>query len=629
MRFNKDQLQNPKAKDFKGVIDKLVNSTKVDKIQVSRMEVAGTITFSITGKPENVHKAKRQLWNEVGIKVSDSVSAPASVLPFVIGKNHANLNSIREISGAKVTVPTKKDSASEEEEVQIMIEGLDFEVARAKEELNKIIDARTSRKTEHLNIPADFHVLIAGVNDANIEQWEGERDIKIRIPNVHDPASVDEPIDLITLTGHRDVVAEVKEKIERLYEKLKAETHVAHIELVPRAKHRFIIGNRGDGIKELLAETGCAVIVPPLWVEAANTIEIRGTKSQIGIGLSKVLEREAALTIVTVDLTSFYGAGEDGIVNARNFYRYAKRRNLFSNIPPKNVNLSLPKEATENSFVFEIDGKDAEQVRRAETTLKNLITSFPPEKFLSLEVDPCVHGIVFGKKDQSIKDQHVHCLFEPSDPEILLVYEGSKDPQSALQAVKEHLETVEKEASEDIDERTLKIPRKYHGIIAGPNGSTLNALIGDQSENAAGVKVHVYLGGKSADADEDVVIVRGPRALVARVSKNIEEHVAESKHTEPNASHVEEFTIPEEYSKNIIGKGGKRIQELREKYAVTIKVDEGKVYIQGIKRNAEEAKKSIVHIVDELKDDTSKRLHVKNEHHGHLIGEKGISNFEM
>jgi len=306
-----------------------------------------------------------------------------------------------------------------------------------------------------------------------------------------------------------------------------------------------------------------------------------------------------------------YCAGE----GARNFYRYAKRRNLFSNIAPKNVNLTVPK--GDGSFVFEIDGKDAEQVRRAETALKNLIASFPSEKFLSVEIDPCVHGVVFGKK---IKDQHVYYLWEQDDPEILLVYEGTKDPQAALQTVKQHLESVAREASADIDERTLQISRKYHDIIAGPNGTTLNALIGEQE--TAGVKVHVYLGGKSRNA-EDVVIVRGPRALIQRVAKNIEEHVAESKTTEPNASHVEEFTIPEEYSKNVIGKGGKRIQELREKYAVTIKVDEGKVYIQGVKRNAEEAKKSIMHIVDELKDDTSKRLHVKNEHHGHLIGEKG------
>jgi hypothetical protein len=177
----------------------------------------------------------------------------------------------------------------------------------------------------------------------------------------------------------------------------------------------------------------------------------------------------------------------------------------------------------------------------------------------------------------------------------------------------------------DIAEQSLNIPRKYHKIIIGPNRTTLNALIGDQSDRTSGTRIQVYVGGKSRDPEkqDDVVIVRGPSADVARVVKNISDHVAEAKHTEFITSHVEEFTIPEAYSKNVIGKGGKRIQELRERFGVSIKVDEGKVYLQGVKKNAEEAKKSILQIVNELKDDTIHRLHIRNEHHGHLIGEKG------
>ena len=62
---------------------------------------------------------------------------------------------------------------------------------------------------------------------------------------------------------------------------------------------------------------------------------------------------------------------------------------------------------------------------------------------------------------------------------------------------------------------------------------------------------------------------------------------------------------------------------MRDRFGVAIKVDEGKVQIQGVKENAEEAKKLILHIVNELKDDTITRLPIKNEHHEHLIGEKG------
>lgn len=485
-----------------------------------------------------------------------------------------------------------------------------------------------------MDIPPDFFLLIAGPNDANIQEWEGDvdRDIKIRIPHPHHSVSDDH----ITLIGHKDLVAEVREKIETKYKQLRASTTAATID-VPRAQHRFLIGDRGEGIKNLFAETGCAVIVPPLRVDAGDRIQVRAERSKLGVGLVKILERAAEVTLTTVDLLSFTGKDEEGILHARNFFRYAKRQNLFARLVPfDTVNLSIPKTfavmADNPSMMFEIDGKDATQVHNVENALHALIRSKPRNRFTTIEVDPCLHGVLIGKKGQGlqfIKEQFdVFCLFqseEDADPEILLVYEGHADPTSSLEAAKEYMQTHASTTS-DIDEHTLNIPRKYHKIIVGPNGTTLNALIGDQSDRLSGTRVHVWVGGKSRDPDkqDDVVVVRGPTQEVLRVIKNIQEHVAEAKHTEFITSHVEEFTIPLEYSKNIIGRGGKRIQELRERFGVSIKVDEGKVHVQGVKKNGEEAKKSILQIVAELKDDTIQRLPVKNEHHGHLIGEKGL-----
>jgi rRNA processing protein Krr1/Pno1 len=483
------------------------------------------------------------------------------------------------------------------------------------------------------DIPSDFYLLIAGPNDSNITEWEGgeDRDIKIRIPNPHHPSSDEH----ITLSGHRDQIAEVREKIEALYQKLKSTTASATVD-VPRAQHRFLIGDRGDGIKALFVETGCAVIVPPLREQAGDKVVIRSERSKVGPGIGKVLERASEVTLVTVDLTTLTGKDKKGVAHARNIYRYARRQNLFSKLAAEGVNLSIPKPSTvmamaekQLSIIFEIDGKDADAVFKVESALKSLVKSLPAEKFDSLEIDPCLHGILIGKKGaglQSIKDQfNVYCLFENQDegePEILLVYEGNEAPTPALSAAKDHMNHLASTIP-DIEEQTLHIPRKYHKIIVGPNGTTLNALIGDQNDRAT--RVNVYVGGKSRDPEkqEDIVIVRGPSKDMQRVVKNINDHVSEAKHTEFITSHVEEFTIPVDYSKNIIGKGGKRIQELRERFGVQIKVDEGKVHIQGVKKNAEEAKKVIQSIVNELKDDTIERIPVKNIHHGHLIGEKG------
>ena len=68
--FKKNQLATPNAKDFTSICEKITKFSGVEKISVSRMKVAEIVTFTITGKPENVIKARNRLQNEVGIKVS-------------------------------------------------------------------------------------------------------------------------------------------------------------------------------------------------------------------------------------------------------------------------------------------------------------------------------------------------------------------------------------------------------------------------------------------------------------------------------------------------------------------------------------------------------------------------------
>jgi hypothetical protein len=74
VRFQKHQLQNPNAKDFAVICDKIAKFANVEKIVFSRMKVSEVLTFSITGKPENVVKARNRLQNEVGIRVRTSSS---------------------------------------------------------------------------------------------------------------------------------------------------------------------------------------------------------------------------------------------------------------------------------------------------------------------------------------------------------------------------------------------------------------------------------------------------------------------------------------------------------------------------------------------------------------------------
>ena len=75
-----------------------------------------------------------------------------SVLPYIIGKKGANLRTIQDNSGANVQIPKKADlettsiaddnTTSEQDLVEITIEGIDIAVEKARDEISKIIDER-------------------------------------------------------------------------------------------------------------------------------------------------------------------------------------------------------------------------------------------------------------------------------------------------------------------------------------------------------------------------------------------------------------------------------------------------------------------------------------------------------
>ena len=78
---------------------------------------------------------------------------PSSILPYIIGKRGVTLKNIQELSGANVRVPKREDvenasiiadGADDEDLVEITIEGIGAAVAKAKEEITKIIDEKVS-----------------------------------------------------------------------------------------------------------------------------------------------------------------------------------------------------------------------------------------------------------------------------------------------------------------------------------------------------------------------------------------------------------------------------------------------------------------------------------------------------
>ena len=99
---------------------------------------------------------------------------------------------------------------------------------------------------ERLKIEHVYHPFIAGANASKTMEQTGAR---INIP----PPSAQK--DEITIAGEKEGVAKAKETVMAIYEEKKRKTTTVSIE-VKKSQHKYVIGPRGETLKEILTLTG-------------------------------------------------------------------------------------------------------------------------------------------------------------------------------------------------------------------------------------------------------------------------------------------------------------------------------------------------------------------------------------
>jgi len=634
----------------------LTNQTQID-VSTSR---SGAITFIIKGNPENVQRSRRYIMKELALRQSLAVHIPKSVLPHIIGAKGKTLKGIEERAAVKIQTPKRDENATsplsepsnefdeiaEEPSVDITVEG-DFEgVAIAKAEIDAIVNDKTSQTSvKFTTVAPEFYNLIAGPHHANVQKWEKNWDLKIHVPvstmveDGHIPAP-------ITISGDKDQVKQARETIENLYSDLKATTIAAEIH-VPKPQHKFIVGEKGNTIQEILAETDCSVIVPPA-NSLTDKIVVRGPPAKVGMGISMVMEKANSVSLTTLDILPAHKSRTDNPArHSRDLTRYFLRTKEFHRLETEHqVSIHFPRIADledENikDCVWEISGKVKQNVDKVRVILRDLVKDYPPHRFAYIEIDSLLHRHIVGRNGRNLqkvnKENSVEIMLateDESDSEVCIVYVGNPGEQlpsvaditRVLDNVKEQLQKITSEAANLVTQR-YTVPVKYHKSIIGPNGTTLNTFTGGSES-----RVRVTFGNQRNnkrnrkildDCDDETITVHGPSEEVERVIKEMRKYVEELKHHDVMHSYTDVFEFPQKYSKNLIGKGGANITKYREELGVSINVNEGKIEIKGIKKNVEEARSRIELLVERLKDETVKRLKVPIEHHSALIGKNG------
>ncbi|GAO47518.1 hypothetical protein G7K_1723-t1 [Saitoella complicata NRRL Y-17804] len=583
------------------------------RIEISTARKTGQTTFLIRGSPEVVSKAKRELMKEVAAKIKTIVKVPSRVRRFIIGAKGATLREIETKTGAHVQLPKREETDAQEHEdseeevmVDVTVEG-DFDGVRlAKEEIEKIVDERTQNITARVaGIDAAFLPMI----QAKISELE-QGDLKIRTTVVDDKATV-------ILSGDKKIVNPTKAQIEEIYAELQRNTTAVNLP-VPARKHRFLTGK----VQSILESTGCAVVLPQ---DGSDNVTVRGPSAQLGQGIEAMMNIVNEVVLDALDITGAHPNAERGAQrHASDVGKFLVKSGEMASIE-KDFGVQVQVQEANGRVVFEIAGAQEGEVKRARRELVNAVNALQPYRFAYVEVDPLVRRHVQGTKNKNVQkakqEQGIEVFFgEGEDALVALVHAGKEGDSEFLDrevvgqrlgAVKAEFEQAAGDAK-DFVTKEIQAEVKFHKIIVGPKGTTLNAITGGPD-----APIVVKIG------NDETISIRGPSKEVDRVAKEILDLVEEAKTNEVLNSYTQSFDFPAKFSKNLIGKAGANITKLREELGVKIEVDEGKVEIQGMKKNVEEAKARVLSLAERLEDETIYRLAIPFKYHRALIGQAG------
>ena len=373
---------------------------------------------------------------------------PLSVRPHIIGRQGAVVQGISKRTGARVQIPKAEETPvpglddDDSLTIDVTIEGDAVAAEMARREIEAIITERTSTVNLRLrDIPAEYFPFIAGPHSSRINALEDGRQVRIHVPHYHTwsdqpppevpssgmPQFVPSPTSHIRISGDRLAAQEARAEIERQVQELRRQITLSQIGIEP-GRHQFILDNNGATLHDILAETGCSVILPPASGDT-EMLTVTGPQDKLDLGTNKIIDLASSMQMSMVDIARQHANAPMGAqAHARALTRYLQRRQAIEQLERQfDARIVLPTSGN-GSTNWQVYHKDGRNGIRARQDITNLISAHPPERLRYVEVDPFFHQHIHRQGATRVRDDFGVHLLLPDEAEqdkyLVLVYEG-------------------------------------------------------------------------------------------------------------------------------------------------------------------------------------------------------------
>ncbi len=571
-------------------LDAIMNSTQT-KIEMSNGKDK-SLTFLLTGRPDSVLKAKRDVLIAFQTQATVTIAVPKEHHRHILGKGGVKLQELEKNTATKITIPKPTDNSD-----QVSIVGTKEGIEKATHEIRLISDEQSKQAMERMNVPKMYHPFIQGPNNEFVNKMLASHpNVRVNIP----PLSVMK--DELSIVGEKDGVMAVKDQITKIWKDMERKCSHVSIE-VKKSQHRYVIGPKGNAINEIFSETGVFVEMP-LNESDSETITLRGPQEKLGLALTKVYEKANSVTNLTIDCPSWlhkYIIGKKG-AGIQKISADCQLSKVHIGFDGDLIKIDGPPEEAEKAY--KVLEQQASELQKATT-------------FVELKVDAKYHKHIIGKGGSTINkiksESDVTINIPDTDSGVTIIrIEGN--PAGVNKAKEELQSMVEKMENEK--EKDVIIENRFHRQIIGPKGENIQKI----RDEYASVQISFPdLGSKS-----DIVKLRGPKADVDKCARSLNKISSEML----ASNYQEKIPIFKQFHKNIIGKGGANIKKIREETNTKIDLpdndaDSDMIVITGKKENVVAAAEKIREIQSQMANIVSKDMKIPAKIHNTVIGAKG------
>ncbi|KAG5851171.1 high density lipoprotein binding protein a [Anguilla anguilla] len=454
--------------------------------------------ITVVGTEEAVREAQKEL--EELIKSLDNIVEDFMMVDpkhhryFVARRGQVLRDIADEYGGVMVSFP-RTGSQSD----KVTLKGAKDCVEAAKKRMQEIVEDLDAQVTMECVIPQKFHRSIMGPKGSRIQQITRDHNVQIKFPDREDPQAppAEAPVqengeadgevkeadpatpkkcDVIVLSGR-------KERCEAAVEALKALVPVTTEVEVPFELHRYIIGQKGSGIRKMMDEYEVNIQVPAPELQS-DIISITGLANHLDRAKEGLLERVKELQAEQEDraLRSFKLTIT---VDPKYHPKIIGRKGaIITQIRNEHdVNIQFPEKNDENQDQITITGYE-QNTTAARAAIQAIVDELEEMISEDITLDSRVHARIIGARGKGIRkimeEFKVDLRFPQSgaaDPNLVTV---TGRPELVDEAI-DHLLNLEEEYMADVVENESKQaymkPRGGGASVEEPRGPSKGFVV--------------------------------------------------------------------------------------------------------------------------------------------------------